>query len=237
MSRQYNEKDVLEMCEKAIKNPALFYTQNFVNYQGICQDANVPYTELIADYLMKHFQKLKKGIPQIRRGASYYKDSHDGTFDPKSPRTEEITAIKMFNYCKDGKRYAKIGTILDYQTPLKNKRSDKAGKIDLLAYDGSVLRILELKKSDTPETMLRCVLEGYTYLRTVDTVKLIKDFNKKAGVNIPEETPVKASPIVFAGSLPHREYLEDRPKLKSLMKFLDSEPFFVKKVPSGYEIL
>lgn len=237
MSIQYKEKTVLKKCEEAMQAPALFYTRRFVNYQGICPDAKTPYTELIAGYLMEHLAELTNGIPQIRREASYYTPSHNGKFDPNSPRTEEITAMKMFNHCKDGKQYAKLGTILDYQTPLKNKRSDVAGKIDLLAYDGSVLRILELKKPDTPETMLRCVLEGYTYLRTVDTAKLIEDFNKKDGTNIPEETPVKASPLVFAGSLPHREHLEDRPKLKALMKLLDSEPFFVREVPGGYEIL
>ena len=42
------------------------------------------------------------------------------------------------------KEISYVGEILDYQTPLKNKRSDEAGKIDLLSYDGRILRILEL---------------------------------------------------------------------------------------------
>ena len=237
MSIQYKEKTILKKCEEAMQTPALFYTRRLVNYQGICPDAKAPYTEIISGYLLEHLAEFTNGIPRIRREGSYYTPSHDGKFDPNSPRMEEITAMKLFNHCKYGDRYAKIGTILDYQTPLKNKRSDVAGKIDLLAYDGSVLRILELKKPDTPETMLRCVLEGYTYLRTVDTAKLIQDFKKKDGVNIPDETPVKASPLVFEGSLPHREYLEDRQNLKKLMHLLDSEPFFVREVSGGYEIL
>lgn len=44
MPIQYDKKAVLEMCADAMKNPALFYTQNLVNYQGICSDAQVPYT-------------------------------------------------------------------------------------------------------------------------------------------------------------------------------------------------
>lgn len=237
MPIKYNKEDVLEKCEKAIKNPALFYTQGFVNYQGICPDAHVPYTEIIAEFLIDHLSEFKGGIGTIHRKDSYYTPEHKGEFDPRSNRTEELIAMKMFNACKSGVQYAKVGKILDYQLPLKNKLSDQAGKIDLLAYDGNVLRVLELKKSDTKETMLRCVLEGYTYLCTVDTAKLIYDFNKKDGVKIPKETPVKASPIVFAGSLPHQEYLEDRPNLKALMKLLDSEPFFVEEDSSGYKIL
>ena len=153
-----------------------------------------------------------------------------GEFDPSSNRTEELTAMKMFNACKSEAQYAKVGKILDYQVPLKNKRSDQAGKIDLLAYDGNVLRVLELKKPDTQETMLRCVLEGYTYLRTADTRKLIADFD------IPAGTPVKASPFVFENSLPYQEYFAERPKLKQLMGLLDSQPFFIREVSGGYEV-
>ena len=138
--------------------------------------------------------------------------------------------MKMFNACKSGAQYAKVGKILDYQVPLKNKRSDQAGKIDLLAYDGNVLRVLELKKPDTQETMLCCVLEGYTYLRTADTRKLIADFD------IPAGTPVKASPFVFENSLPYQEYFAERPKLKQLMGLLDSQPFFIREVSGGFEV-
>ena len=48
MSIRYNKDKVLEMCDEAIRNPALFYAQKLVNYQGICPDAQIPYTEIIA---------------------------------------------------------------------------------------------------------------------------------------------------------------------------------------------
>ena len=230
MPIQYDKKAVLEMCADAMKNPALFYTQNLVNYQGICSDAQVPYTEIIAEFLIDHLPEFTDGITQIHRTASYCTPTHMGEFDPSSNRTEELTAMKMFNACKSGAQYAKVGKILDYQVPLKNKRSDQAGKIDLLAYDGNVLRVLELKKPDTQETMLRCVLECYTYLRTADTRKLIADFD------IPAGTPVKASPFVFENSLPYQEYFAERPKLKQLMGLLDSQPFFIREVSGGYEV-
>lgn len=240
MPIKYNKENVLEMCEKAIKNPALFYTQNFVNYQGMCPDAHVPYTEIIAEFLIDHLSEFKGGIGTIHRKDSYY-TKHTGKFNPRSNRTEELIAMKMFNACKSGAQYAKVGKILDYQVPLKNKRSDKAGKIDLLAYDGNVLRVLELKKSDTKETMLRCVLEGFTYLRTVDTGKIIDDFNKGiSGLNISSTTLVEASPFVFENSLPYNEYEEvvyKHPKLKQLMNALGSKPVYIREVSGVYVVL
>lgn len=241
MGIQYNEKTIIDKCEEAMKNPALFYKQGLVNYKGICSDTNIPYTEVIADYLMEHFEEFKRGILKIQRKNSYCTGTHESRYDLTSNRTEELTAMKLFNYCKAGRKYEKIGTILDYQIPLKDKQSDVAGKIDLLAYDGRVLHILELKKpgiKSNQETMLRCVLEGYTYLRIIDTVKLISDFNEKEGVNIPLDTPVKASPLTFKDSLPYREWkeIDRRPKLKALMELLDSEPFFIREVSKNYEI-
>lgn len=122
------------------------------------------------------------------------------------------------------------GRVLDYQTPLKGRRADHAGKIDLLAYDGRAVRILELKAPDSTETMLRCVLEGETYRRTVDAEKLLADFG------LPPATPVRASPLVFYGGVQWQEMQEDRPCLKQLMARLDSRPLYIKEVQNHYTV-
>lgn len=124
-----------------------------------------------------------------------------------------------------------IGTMLDYQTPLKSVRTDKAGKIDLLSYDGTVIRVLELKRSDSKETMPQCVLEGFTYLQTVDKVLLRKDFG------LPENTLIKASPFVFRGGVQWQEWKENRPMLNRLMERLDSKPFFIIESNSSYSVV
>ena len=115
---------------------------------------------------------------------------------------------------KKGEAFDIIGKIIDYQTPLKNVQTDDAGKIDLLAYNKNtkILRILELKKLDSDETMLRCVLEAYTYLKIVDRDKLLKDFE------LPKDTTVKACPFVFFEGEQYKEIQEDRKYLKELMK-------------------
>lgn len=227
----YTENEILETCKAALKAPGQFYNAPCVNYTGKTSDTKIPYTEVIAKFLCDNFDAYAKGIQTISRDDSY-NQGHTGEHDSNSSRKEEITAMEMFKFCKNGGIYSKIGKIIDYQTPLKDVISDKAGKIDLLAYDEATntLRILELKTADTNETMLRCVLEGYTYLRTVDQKRLCKDFEK------PENASVKASPFVFKDSLPYNEYQEDRPYLKKLMTLLESEPFVVVETATGYEV-
>lgn len=109
-------------------------------------------------------------------------------------------------------------------------------KIDLLTYDGAKLRILELKEPDSKETMLRCVLEGYTYLKTVDKDKLISDFSRDTGVIIPEGTQLEACPFVFRGGSQWKEMQQDRPYLKRLMEALNSKPYYAKEANGAYVV-
>lgn len=75
-----------------------------------------------------------------------------------------------------------LGKVLDYQTPLKDKQDDKAVKIDIVSYNKDIktVYLLELKIEDSKETMLRCVLEIYTYLKTLDAINFcpILDYRK-----------------------------------------------------------
>ena len=100
----------------------------------------------------------------ISRESSYKVDSHNGIIkDENSNREEEKITMELFDYSQNkGVTFDIIGKIIDYQTPLKNVQKDDVGKIDLLAYNEKekTLKILELKKPDNKETMLRCVLEA-----------------------------------------------------------------------------
>lgn len=77
-----------------------------------------------------------------------------------------------------GKNYENLGKIIDFQVPIKNTRNNLAGKIDLISFSESngILYLLEFKKPDSKETLLRCILEAYTYYKQVNCSKLLKDF-------------------------------------------------------------
>lgn len=215
----YTKQDIIDKVEASKENMQLFYKSEFINYRGKTSDTDEYYTEIICEWLLKNLELLNE-IPTITREKGYFTKTHDGRIkNLKSNRDEEIIAIKMFNQSEING----LGKIIDYQTPLKNTSLDKGvGKIDLLSYNGNTLRILELKKPDSDETMLRCVIEGYTYLRTVDTEKLLQDFN------LPQETKIEANPFVFVGSVAYEEMFEDRPNLKSLIQILNCNPLFIK---------
>lgn len=222
----YTKDNILNKCQDALKNPSTFYQADVINYKGKTADG-ILYNEIVAEFVCDNFDKLTFGIDKVTREETYKTQSHDGEFNPNSKREEEITAIKMFNQCKDGSVYDFIGKIIDYQTPLKNTSKDEAGKIDLLSFDGKTLRILELKKKDSKETMLRCVLEGFTYLCTVNKAKLLKDFC------LPDDTEIVACPFVFFGEEQHKEIKGDRPWLKKVMMLMNSKPYYIKE-ENGY---
>lgn len=216
----YSKNDIITALENAALEPRTLYRQALINYRGETMDTHELFTEVISEWLLEHPEVLSS-IDTIHRESPYPSDDRDGFYREDTNREEEHIAMDMFRFCTDGGRYDHIGAIIDYQTPLKDKRTDKAGKVDLLAYDGSTLRILELKEPDSKETMLRCVLEGFTYLRTVDTEKLIKDFE------LPPDTRVAACPFVFKPSVLYNEYRQNRPWLKTLMNALQSKPYFI----------
>lgn len=223
MAKGYKKQEIISKCELAIKQIETFYQADFINYRGETIDTREFYSEVVSEFICHNIELFKNTIPSITRESSYKTTTHNGEYSENSNREEEITAMKIFNQSKNGHPYEFIGKILDYQIPLKSKESDVAGKIDLLSYDDKqkVLRILELKKKDSVETMLRCVIEGYTYLKTVNIEKLLHDFD------LPNDTKVKASPFVFKYGVQYKEMLENRKQLKSLMTLLDSEPFYI----------
>ena len=219
----YTEKEIKELCEGALQNIELFYTQKFVNYAGKTTDNCKWYTEVVAEFVLEHLTEFQN-IKSIEREQSY-NQKHDGQYDENSNREEELDAMKMFNQ----KDVGAAGEIIDYQIPLKGKRSDKAGKIDLLSQNNEAVYVLELKKEDSIETLLRCVLEGYTYKKTVMRKKLYKEYK------LDDNLPLRTAPFVYEGGRQWLEYidLENRPKLKELMEKLDEgyiiTPFFITK--------
>jgi len=226
MGKVYSKDEIIKIMKEAKSDIKNFYKKEFVNYLGVTSDTKEYYTEIIAEWLLDNFY-LFDTIKMISRESSYKVDSHNGIIkDENSNREEEKIAMKLFDYSQNkGVTFDIIGKIIDYQTPLKNVQKDDVGKIDLLAYNEKekTLKILELKKPDSKETMLRCVLEAYTYLKIVDKDKLLKDFG------LPKDTVVKACPFVFFDGAQYKEMQQDRKNLKELMKKLDVEPVYLKE--------
>ena len=230
---EYTKSQIIAELEslkniKNIKNISDLYNKYFIKYKKYT-DTKEKYTEVVSEWLLNNIDLLYK-IKKITRLSSYKVDTHDGKYIPRPNPSEEIIAMDIFNQ----KSLNILGKVLDYQTPLKNEQKDKAGKIDIVSYNKDIktVYLLELKKEDNEETMLRCVLEIFTYSKTLDKDKFLEDFN------LPKDTKIKASPLVFFNGSQYKEVVEgDNKFLKQLMDKLNIEPFYITKNSNYYAIV
>lgn len=163
---------------------ANFYKASIVNYKGYVQGASQAdknrYSEVIVSTLLsKNLLSAWTDLKPVRSNHFDTKHSPSETVDMKklqgTNRKEEILAKLLFYQRKvDG-----LGYIFDYQTPLKETKNDSYGKIDLLGYntDDECYSVIELKyrPSGSEETLLRCILEAYTYYKLLDLKQITAD--------------------------------------------------------------
>ncbi len=154
----YNKADVNRISGFATATKNLDIT-------GICED----------------YAELRSTAPlRFKRGKTYFIASHNGipSSGESSNRKEEHLAIAMYNASRSGKQFelpdGRNLDVMDYQTPLKSKQSDRGiGKVDLFGVvDKTLPTVIELKvegqngsHSDTP---LRALLEGLAYCAIVE---------------------------------------------------------------------
>ena len=168
------------------KFAANFYKAPIINYKGYVTGKskvnNTRYSEVIADTLVskgyiKTWLELEPLRPNHFDTGHHHSESVDINKLQISNRKEEILAKLLF-YQREVKD---LGYIFDYQTPLKATLNDSYGKIDLLGYNtyDKCYSVIELKyrPSGSEETLLRCVLEAYTYYKLLD----IKQINSAVG--------------------------------------------------------
>lgn len=232
----YTHEQMLEKMQAASQDMNTFYQQAFVNYQGFEKGSELSpgkgakkskglaYSEDIAEFLLSNPDVLD-GISVPAGVTGYRTESHNGVTDnPDSNRAEERIALGMF-----GNTYEHIGYVFDYQTPLTNLRTDRhVGKIDLLSRTDDEIWLLELKKFDSEETLLCCILEAYTCLRRVDAAKLKSDFELDAS------KPLQAGILVFRDQDQHESYKKPDTAVRRLMTALDVHIFVLAKENKEY---
>lgn len=168
------------------KFAANFYKSAIVNYKGYVKGSKDLYSEVIAETLVTD-GFIKDWLNLIPVRPEHFKINHSNENEKLDAlkitnRKEEILAKLLFYQGNiDG-----LGYIFDYQTPLKEARNDSYGKIDLLGYntDDECYSVIELKyrPSGSEETLLRCILEAYTYYKLLD-LKQIKVDVAHEGIN------------------------------------------------------
>ena len=204
-----------------------FYKTSILNYRGyVTSEKKIKenlYTERIAKSILDNgLLTVWKCLVPVRTNHFVPEHSKECECIISTNRKEEILAKLLYRQGDVGG----LGKILDYQTPLKRKKSDSYGKIDLLSYNekDNLISIVELKyrPSVSDETLLRCILEAYTYykLLELDQVKQkLNDENQQANlVDSQAELVILFDEGVFSKS--------DGGSEKNLMVSLDSSGNF-----------
>ena len=218
----YTRKEFEIKLQKSLLNIDNLYQEDFINYRGKTTDTKEVYTEIVSEVLLSNLD-IFDNITTISRKSSYKIPNHYGvTGNDQSNRIEERIALSMYN-----KQFDHIGKVIDYQVPMKNVQGDKnVGKIDLIALKDNALIVLELKKEDSKETLLRCVLEAATYFRKIHKDKLLRDF---ADFNI---NSVETAVLVFKDKAQHNEYKNEDTNTRRLMKELKVDMYVIKEYDS-----
>jgi len=216
-------KETVEVLEHDLKNAKNLYKSKCINWKGKTLDSKEYYTEVISRELLKAEKLiLLEKIDQINR-VNYNVDTHDGKHNGGTNRAEEIFAMRL-----KGKKLEKLGVVIEYQVPLKEKRLDDAGKIDLVTSTNESVYIVELKYIGNKETLLRAILEIWTYYKQLNKVNFLKSFKLPKQNKIED---IRKAVLLSVGCNAYNEAkeLSKRPKLKQLAKALDVVIFLLEE--------
>lgn len=179
--KTYSKSKTIKDFNDALRSPGTLYKARCVNWSGKCKEGEY-YSEIISEKLLEDIGNFN--IVKIAR-ESYFQN-HSGEIKAFTNRGEEILAKSLLN-----KKIEGIGEIFDYQIPLKKSQKDTGvGKIDLVSIDGDKLRLIEIKAEDAIDTLLRCVLEAYTYSKQLDSDRFKSEYTEKKEIAFGNEEPI-----------------------------------------------
>ena len=224
------------------------------------------YSEVMSEYVLGKKERLQKCIKnnawkiEPSKGLSYFSNYRTNIEQAKKQADgkkhfeeddEKIICRDMYIRCRKGACYEGIGKIIDFETPLAHLRKDekekylsrKVGKVDMISFsfeDKPIIWLLEVKNKKNKESMYRCVMEGFTYLQTIDRVRFLEDLKKRDAQfkTIGESLIFRTAPLIAYEGNQYQEMREasEKPyrhkKLLELMNFLDITIYFSYQIES-----
>ncbi len=175
------EIELNEKCDNAIGSPLTFYDADFIKSDDLVmvKEKEIWRTEFVSNYLCEYFDNFSTRISldseKVKKNYNREKE-HEKRFskmDFEKLKESDIKAIEeddnkaieederklqrvLYGFSKyEGVKYDQIGSIIDYEIPLKNAK--RGPSIDLLSLSKNEVYILELKRNGSPETLLRCM--------------------------------------------------------------------------------
>lgn len=216
--KNYSEQYIIDKLDESVSNDIdCLFRARFMNYTRKTTDSKKYCTEVIAEKLLNQITALES-ISTITRQKSYKVFSHEEVILTRTERIEENVAKALMVFELDD-----LGKVIDYQIPLKNKRLDNAGKIDIFSMNNENIYLIEVKYLGNKDTLLKTVLEIWTYYKQLNKEKFLKDYNIKDCIL----KHIKAAVLLGQGCEAYQEAqdLEKRSNLAKLIKALGVRVF------------
>ncbi len=183
------------------------------------------YTNDAIDYILENEIELVNGEYQLKDAK---KITRIKSYNPKHDKSEEMQNEGEFmcseKWLVKNMFSGKIdhddifGELIEYEVPLKNKRSDGTGDIDFISRKNGKLWMVEIKNYDSEEAILKAILEIQSYYQIVDKEKLISDY--KEDYNLVADIEIEKVVAIFDRTEASRQYMESK-KVKELIKMFN----------------
>jgi hypothetical protein len=212
----------------------LYREENFLKkYLPVGGDTKKPHDDVIAKYLLNHPNLFSNDyIPEIKRKGCYIQESHRQLASEKkglAEKNENYLAQNLYGLIFD-----EIGEIIDFQIPIAD---GSFGGVDLLGYNENggdgVLSLIELKREDSTETILRAILEICTYFLQIETEKLKKELKEKKGFDVKK---VRKVVLVFKGNDQLERFKKPGCIVRELAEKLKVDVLALEKKGSEYKL-
>ena len=236
-SRIFAKEELIRRVHEQNKKDE-FYRIPALNYKGKTDDGKL-YTEEIAAWLAG---KIDEGMEEeiLLQHANMQDSEKEQTspIHPKGPqkysagsnRDEENIAKRLMEQNNLQVHNFAATQVVDFQVPINRVNHSSQGKVDLILTNNCQTIIGELKDADSPETLLRAMVEIRTYQQKIVQYGFVKDrFVKSYG-----HKSIQPAVLFFENTQPWIDFLEmkknNRPALDKLAKKWDILFFLVKTV-------
>lgn len=192
-------KDINDCLKKISNLTATAYKEKITDSSGSLivniRGHNNKYNEQICKCIAQNFDKLKfiKETQEPKHSYCQNRKNNVYNFIDDSPinLTEKRIAICFYNMVQGIEVFDEP---LHYETPIGE---NELGAVDLIYKDNNYINLIELKSGKSPETLLRAILEIYTYYKKINKVKFRSDFNLNSNLKfrlvlLLEETTISA---------------------------------------------
>ena len=206
------------------------------DYTGETKDTKRNISDLIAEQILKLDDNLENYFNNNIQTINRIPRENEKSYSPKGhnlqrEKEEALLREKPLDEKWLAKslllnKYNEIGEIKDYEIPINQENNDGAGEIDLIAYNEETNKIslIELKRKDNPETILRAILEICTYYCQINK----QQFKKEYANQTQNETEIWKVVMVFENSYQHRQYEDEFSKnIRKLVEKLNIKIFLI----------